>query len=266
MTVTLETRKSSCEEGNARVNAISLSTHYERAIREDLWQATQRKQPHQDVCDHRYAWHRRREARQEARSAKRPAGGVREDHYRLQKETVVQLTLGRSALKISVSSPRSRTSSSYCQTSCSATTRRWASVSMCYKRFENYRCEDPWRHHDHPRSLWPVTRWFQLDVKEWWRRDYRSSGGGKRPCGIQHEDFPPRTAHSRTMVQARQKMPVRIVNYTKRNHVLAGGNTLDRCEPVMWSAPTDDLETAKTTRGLWEKLTWGTRRRAKPEY
>jgi hypothetical protein len=55
----------------------------------------------------------------------------------------------------------------------------------------------------------------------------------------------------RTLVRARQKVPVRIVNIIDQDQILTGGTTTGHCEPVTWAAPVDDIEhQSQATQGL----------------
>jgi hypothetical protein len=45
-----------------------------------------------------------------------------------------------------------------------------------------------------------------------------------------------------TLVRARQKTQVRIVNVNDQSYVLAEGTTLGRCESVTSTTPIDDIE------------------------
>jgi hypothetical protein len=47
---------------------------------------------------------------------------------------------------------------------------------------------------------------------------------------------------ARTLVQARERVPVRNVNVTDGDQVLSGGTVVGHCEPVTWIAPVGDQE------------------------
>jgi hypothetical protein len=60
---------------------------------------------------------------------------------------------------------------------------------------------------------------------------------------------------ARTLVRARQRVPVRIANLTNQDQVIKEGTTLGYCEPITWTAPIYDLENQpRSTRGLGKQL------------
>jgi hypothetical protein len=80
--------------------------------------------------------------------------------------------------------------------------------------------------------------------------------GDEQPSGTRTDDSTrTRTVHSNETAASSENIPVRIVNVSDEDRILAGGTTLGRCEPVKWMAPINDLEPEpQRTRGLCEQL------------
>jgi hypothetical protein len=87
----------------------------------------------------------------------------------------------------------------------------------------------------HAASFWPATNRFGPDVTvmtAWLQCSLKTDKGLEEPGKASHQ----KPYKSRALIRGRQKVPIRLVNVSERDHVRAGSTTMGRSEPAMWTA------------------------------